>query len=188
LTDLRIQLFRSPLYMFHTAHIAGQRDFPEYIRTETELEEVLTRPSEALSAYIRKLSSPLVIIGAGGKMGPTLAGMAKRAAAVVAYPLEVIAVSRFSDAQARAWLEHQGVRTISCDLLKPTLLQSLPDAQNIIYLAGLKFGTGKMPASTWAVNCVAPSRIAERYPKARFVALSTGNVYPLTTVSGGGLL
>jgi nucleoside-diphosphate-sugar epimerase len=73
-------------------------------------------------------------------------------------------------------------------LLKPTSLQSFPDAENIIYLAGLKFGTGKMPASTWAVNCVAPSRIAERYPKARLVALSTGNVYPLTNVSGGGLL
>jgi dTDP-4-dehydrorhamnose reductase len=163
------------------------RDLPESIETDAELEEILTRPSQELIDYIPTVSSPLVIVGAGGKMGPTLAARAKRAAALAGCSLEVIAISRFGDTQARSWLEQQGVTTLSCDLLKPGALQSLPDSENVVYLVGLKFGTGKTPASTWAVNCLAPSRIAERYPKARLVALSTGNVYPLAAVSKGGL-
>src|ERR1041384_2547645 len=95
--------------MIQTRHIAGQRDLPEYIRSESELEEVLTSPSEELGQYIRPISRPLVIIGAGGKMGPTLAARAKRAAATAGHSLEIIAVSRFSDVQARSWLEGRGV-------------------------------------------------------------------------------
>jgi len=136
---------------------------------------------------IRKFSNPLVIVGAGGKIGPTLAVMASRAADAAGCALEVIAVSRFNaTAPARVWLEQRGVTTLSCDLLRRDSSGQLPDSENVIYLAGQKFGTGKSPAATWAVNVVASARVAERYPRARLVALSTANVYALSEVSNGG--
>ena len=159
---------------------------PESFSTEEELDEFLTRPSDSLVRFIRTLSSPVVILGAGGKMGPTLAVMARRAARAAEHALEVIAVSRFSDAGARAWLERQGVTAIGADLLHPEALQQLPDARTVIYLVGQKFGTGKTPGATWAMNVLVPARVAERYPRATLVALSTGNVYPLSPVTQGG--
>ena len=119
-------------------------------------------------------------------MGPTLAVMARRAAKAAGHALEVIAVSRFSDAGVRAWLERQGVTVIGADLLEPGALTPLPDARTVIYMVGQKFGTGKTPGATWAMNVLVPARVAERYPGATLVALSTGNVYPLSPVSQGG--
>jgi hypothetical protein len=160
---------------------------PNSIRTEDELHLLLSRPSARLIESIRDMSSPLVIVGAGGKMGPTLAFMARRAADAAGCDLKVIAVSRFnSTAPARAWLEERNITTLSCDLLRADSIGQLPDSKNVIYLAGQKFGTGKAPSGTWAVNVVASSRVAERYSGARIVALSTGNVYPLSEVSKGG--
>ncbi|MBI3848758.1 MAG: NAD-dependent epimerase/dehydratase family protein [Verrucomicrobia bacterium] len=161
-------------------------DLPEQIETEEQLDELLTRPSATLLDFIKTVSSPLVVLGAGGKMGPTLAVLAKRAATAANHPLDVIAVSRFSDTRARQWLESQGVRTLSCDLLAERAVKQLPEAENLIYMVGLKFGTGQNPAATWAMNTIVPARVMERYPRARLVALSTGNVYPLTEVSRGG--
>jgi nucleoside-diphosphate-sugar epimerase len=160
----------------------------ERIETEQQLEELLTRPGPQLCDFIRNVSSPLLVLGAGGKMGPTLAVLARRAAVTAGHELDVIAVSRFSDGRMRSWLEDQGVRTRSCDLFNRDAVRQLPEAQNILYLVGLKFGTARNPASTWAVNTVVPSRVLERYSGARFVALSTGNVYPFTSVKGGGAL
>jgi len=159
---------------------------PEAIETETELDEVLTRPAPALVQFVRTISSPLVILGAGGKMGPTLAIMARRAAEAAGHRLDIVAVSRFSENRARECLEQHGIRTIACDLLEPESLRRLPDAENLIYLVGLKFGTGRTPATTWAINTLVPARITERYPHSRIAALSTGNVYPLTDVGRGG--
>ena len=160
---------------------------PDSIRTEDELDLFLSRPSARLIESMRDVSSPLVIVGAGGKMGPTLALMARRAADAAGCDLEVIAVSRFnSTAPARAWLEERNITTVSCDLLRADSTGQLPDSKNVIYLAGQKFGTGKVPSGTWAVNVVASSRVAERYSGARLVALSTGNVYALSEVSKGG--
>jgi len=164
----------------------GQRALPDNIKSEEELDEVLTRPSAALREFIRTVSSPLLILGAGGKMGPTLAVRAKRAAEVEKHPLEVIAVSRFSDRKARQWLELQNIKTIACDLLDAAALRKVPEAANIIYLAGLKFGTAENPSATWAMNTIVPARVMERYAGARIVALSTGNVYPLTPTTRGG--
>jgi nucleoside-diphosphate-sugar epimerase len=161
--------------------------FPDYIQTQDELDLLLIRPSVQLLESIRKCGSPLVIIGAGGKLGPTLAVMARRAADAAGCTLGVVAVSRFNaTAPARAWLEQRGVTTLGCDLLQADSMRQLPDSENVIYLAGQKFGTGKSPAATWAVNVVAPARVAERYPRARMVALSTANVYALSEVSSGG--
>lgn len=161
---------------------------PVAIRTESELEETLTRPSTALIAFIKTVSNPLLVLGAGGKMGPTLAVLARRAAEAAGHPLEIVAVSRFSNAAAREWLEARGVNTLSCDLLDANAIARLPDAQNIIYLVGLKFGTAQNPAATWAINTLVPARVCERYPHSRIVALSTGNVYPPSEVSRGGSL
>jgi dTDP-4-dehydrorhamnose reductase len=136
--------------------------------------------------FVKSLSGPLVILGAGGKMGPTLARLVCRAAEAGGRRLEVVAVSRFTDVHGRQWLEAHGIRTLSCDLLDADAVGRLPDAQTVIYLAGLKFGTTQSPATTWAINALLPARVCERYPHSRIVALSTGNVYPLSEVSGGG--
>jgi len=159
---------------------------PEVISTEAELDDVMTRPSESLIQFISTVASPLVVLGAGGKMGPSLAVLAKRAADAARYPLDVIAVSRFSDAAAQQWLTERGVTTIAADLLERSAVQQLPDARDIIYLVGMKFGTSAQPARTWAINSLVPSLICERYPRARIAALSTGNVYPLAAVASGG--
>ncbi len=159
---------------------------PERIENEDELDEVLTRPSVALVDSIKTVSSPLVLLGAGGKMGPTLAVLAKRAAEAGSHVLDVVAVSRFSDERARRWLEDRGIKTQSCDLLEERSLPRLPDAANVIYLAGLKFGTAQNPAATWVMNTIVPAHVAERYARARIVALSTGNVYPLSDALRGG--
>ena len=119
-------------------------------------------------------------------MGPTLAVLVRRAAEAAGHPLEVIAVSRFSNKNARQWLEQRGVGTIEADLLDREAVQKLPDSTNVIYLVGLKFGTAQNPSLTWAVNTLAPANVAERYASARIVALSTGNVYPLVPVTSRG--
>lgn len=159
---------------------------PDLIENEDVLDEVLTRPQPELIDFMRTLSGPLVILGAGGKMGPTLAVLARRAADAARSSSEIIAVSRFSDAQGRRWLEERGVRTLSADLLDRDSLTELPDADNVIYLVGLKFGTSDNPARTWAINTLVPSYVAERYSGARIAALSTGGVYPLVSVAGSG--
>ncbi len=164
----------------------SERSLPELIETEEALDDLLTRPRAELVDFIRTVSSPLVVLGAGGKMGPTLAVLARRAAEAAGKQLEVIAVSRFSDERARQWLETRGVRTISCDLLERDALRQLPDAENVVYLVGFKFGTAANPSMTWAINTLVPAHVCARYPQARIVALSTGNVYPLVPVQSGG--
>jgi nucleoside-diphosphate-sugar epimerase len=170
----------------HRAMRGDLEKWPESIDSEQQLDDVLTRPGGALVEFIKSVSSPLLLLGAGGKMGPTLAVLARRAAEAAKHPLEVVAVSRFSDAHSREWLEGHGVRTASCDLFNARDLEKLPDAVSVIHLAGMKFGTAKNPAMTWAANTIIPSRVAERFPNAQIVALSTGNVYPLSEVKRGG--
>lgn len=156
------------------------------ISSLAELEDVLTTPRPELVEAISALASPLVILGAGGKMGPTLAVLAKRAAEEAGHPLQVVAASRFTDPAKRQWLEERGVQTACVDLLDSSSLQQLPDAQDVLYLVGLKFGTQDNPSQTWAINTLAPTNALTRYPGSRMVALSTGNVYPLCAVSSGG--
>jgi nucleoside-diphosphate-sugar epimerase len=163
-------------------------DLPQTIETEVELDDVLTRPSLALVGFIRNVSSPLLVLGAGGKMGPSLAVLAKRAAESANHSLDVIAVSRFSNPANRKWLESKGVKTESVDLLDSKALARLPSCRNLIYLVGQKFGTAQNPASTWVMNTVVPAYVAERYSEARMVVLSTANVYPFTEPGRGGSL
>jgi nucleoside-diphosphate-sugar epimerase len=178
---LRIGLFGRPGH-----DIVRTVNLPAKVETEEELNELLTRPPEPLVQFIRQIGSPLVVLGASGKMGPSLCVLARRAAEAAGYPLRVVAVSRFSDPRSRQWLEQQGVETIACDLLDRHATDKLPDATHVVYLVGLKFGTQQNPALTWAVNTVVPAHAAERYPAARIVALSTGNVYPFVSIESGG--
>ncbi|MGE3806540.1 MAG: NAD-dependent epimerase/dehydratase family protein [Gemmataceae bacterium] len=159
---------------------------PDTIRAEAELEEVMTRPRPVLVEFMKTVSSPLYVLGAGGKMGPTLAVLARRAADAAGRKLDVVAVSRFSDERARRTLEEQGVLTRSVDLLDRHAVAKLDDATDIVYLVGLKFGTTENAAPTWAINTLVPANVCERFPKARIVALSSGNVYPFVTVASGG--
>lgn len=164
----------------------SQSSLPAIVPSEDELLDLLTRPSAALVACIGGLAGPLMVLGAGGKMGPTLCLLAKRAAREAGRPLEIIAASRFSNPETRPWLEEQGIRTVSVDLLDRAAVQALPDAPDVIHLTGLKFGTLTNPSLTWATNTLGPAWAAERYASSRIVALSTGNVYPLVPVAGGG--
>lgn len=159
---------------------------PEVIQNENELTEALTRPSPELVEFVKTLSGRLLILGAGGKMGPTLTVLAQRAVEASGHPLEVVAVSRFGDAASRDLIRSHGIETIPCDLLDQGSRQGLPSAENVLFLVGLKFGTGTNPSATWAVNTLIPAWVTERYPRARIVALSTGNVYPLSQVKEGG--
>jgi nucleoside-diphosphate-sugar epimerase len=158
----------------------------EVIQTEPELEELLTRPSPGLVEFVRTLSGRLLILGAGGKMGPTLAVLARRAVEAAGCDLEVVAVSRFSEGHTRPWLEARGVATVGCDLFEEDAVRGLPEADHLLYLVGLKFGTKRDPAMTWAVNTLVPARVCERYPLSRIAALSSGNVYPLSDAAGTG--
>ncbi len=159
---------------------------PDPIRSEADLDEVLTRPGPALIEFIRSVRSPLLLLGASGKMGPTLARLAVRAAALANHPLEVIAVSRFTHAASREWLESFGVRTLSCDLLDPNAPATLPNSPSVVHLVGRKFGTAQDPSTTWAVNTLVPAAVVRRFPSSRIVVVSTGNVYPPAPVSSGG--
>ena len=150
---------------------------------EAELEERLSRPTQGVVEVLRQLPGDLLILGAGGKMGPTLALMARRA---LDPRHRVLAVSRFSDVQLRDRLETAGITTIAADLLDATTLAQLPDAPNLIFMAGQKFGTQSAPHVTWAMNAIVPALVAERFAGRRTVVFSTGNVYPLTPVASGG--
>lgn len=157
-------------------------------RDEAALEDRLSRPRAETVAALRAAPGDLLVLGAGGKMGPSLARMAQRAAADPhAGPARrIIAVSRFADASVRGALDAAGVRTIAADLLDRSALDALPDAPNVVFMAGQKFGTGGAPSRTWAMNALLPAMVAERFRRARLVAFSTGNVYPLTPAGGTG--
>jgi nucleoside-diphosphate-sugar epimerase len=154
--------------------------------SEDDLDELLTRPRSELIDFIRRINGRLVVLGAGGKMGPTLAVLARRALDAAGHRLDIVAVSRFADDGTRRWLEARGVQTVSADLIDRDSMACLPDAGHVVYLVGLKFGTSNEPARTWAVNTLVPAHVVERYPAAKIVALSTGNVYPLVPVTGQG--
>lgn len=154
--------------------------------SEAALEDALSAPSAGLLASMRSTPGDVVILGAAGKMGPTLARMARRALDELGRGDRVIAVSRFSSATAEQSLRAARIETIRCDLLDRSAVAALPDAPNVIFMAGQKFGTQEAPSSTWAMNVVLPSIAAERYARARIVAFSTGNVYPLSSVGSGG--
>ena len=160
--------------------------WPDAVRDDVELEELLSRPSVADVEFLAGLPGDVVVLGAGGKMGPSLARRVKRAADASGVPRRVTAVSRFSSAAVAESLEEDGVAVAACDLLDPAAVERLPDAPNVLFLAGMKFGATANPGLTWALNTVVPGHVARRYRGSRTVVFSTGNVYPLVDPGSGG--
>jgi nucleoside-diphosphate-sugar epimerase len=150
------------------------------------LELLLSEPSESTVRALGELTGDILILGCGGKMGPTLARMAKRASDAAGISRRVIAVSRFSTPSLPHRLNSWGMETISGDLLDPAFLRGLPDAQNVVYMAGMKFGSTGMESLTWAMNSFLPGLVADRFRHSRVAAFSTGNVYGLSPVARGG--
>lgn len=154
--------------------------------TVDRLEDQLSEPTEGVVQAMRRLSGDLIVLGVGGKMGPTLARMAARASAAAGVKRRVIGVSRFSSRNLRERLERWGVETISCDLLQADQVTGLPDAGLVMVMTGMKFGTGTNPALSWAMNCYVPALVSTRYRGSRIAAFSSGNVYGLVPPAGGG--
>lgn len=157
------------------------------MKTVAELEAKLAEPSEQLIADLSTIEGDILILGVGGKMGPSLARLAANAVKEGGLNKRIIGVSRFSNAEARRELDEAGIETISCDLLNDEDLQKLPDAANVIYMAGNKFGTTGREYFTWAMNAYLPGRVAEKYKNSNIVVFSSGNVYPFSSVGSGGV-
>jgi nucleoside-diphosphate-sugar epimerase len=158
----------------------------DLIQSEEELEERLSRPAAADLAAMASLSGDLLILGVSGKVGPSLARLARRACEKAGVEKRIVGVARFSQPEVRGQLEGYGVETLPCNLLDRGELAQLPDCPNVIFMAGQKFGTSGDQPLTWATNAYLPAIVAERFPDSRIVAFSTGNVYPLTPVASGG--
>jgi nucleoside-diphosphate-sugar epimerase len=155
---------------------------PDTIADIAALDDLLCRPSQALIDDLAKVDGDIMIHGVAGKMGPTLAGLAKAALP----DRRIIGVARFSDPSVKDWLQARGIETINCDLLDEVALRALPQAPNIVFMAGRKFGAeGDLPL-TWAMNAHVPALVAQAFPRARIVAFSTGCVYPFVPVDGKG--
>jgi len=159
---------------------------PGRVESEEELEEMLSRPTPETVKAVSRLDGDILILGVSGKIGPTLARLVKRAVEEGGLDKRVIGVSRFSTPGLREELERTGVETVSCDLLEEDEVEKLPEASNVIYMVGRKFGTEEDSSLTWAINTYIPAVVSRRFKKSRMVVFSTGNVYPLVPVSSGG--
>ena len=157
-----------------------------FIESVEDLEERLATPSSLDRETVRRLEGDVIILGAGGKMGPSLARRIRRAADAAGLRRKVIAVSQFFSAPQVNELNRDGVETITCDLLHREEVARLPLCANVLFLAGRKFGSTDRPDLTWATNTVISACVASHYRSSRIVAFSTGNVYPLVELSSGG--
>jgi nucleoside-diphosphate-sugar epimerase len=156
------------------------------ITTEQQLDDIMSSPTEADIQAVGALGGDLIILGAGGKMGPTLAMRAKKAAEAAGAGIRIRAVSRYSSPEARRVLDEAGIETISADILNREELAKLPDAPNVLYMAGRKFGSTGAESLTWAMNVYLPALVCEKYRGSRIVAFSSGNIYPFTPIASGG--
>jgi nucleoside-diphosphate-sugar epimerase len=150
------------------------------------LEEKWLSPSEALIEDIKRIDGDIMVLGAGGKIGPSICRLAKQAIERAGLDKRVVAVSRFSEAGLAEELNAEGIETISANILDDSQLQDLPEMDNVLYLAGTKFGTSNNEPYTWAMNTYLPGRVAEKFRRSKIVVYSTGNVYPFTPVNSGG--
>jgi len=160
--------------------------WPRSIDDEAQLDDLLSSPSPAAIDALRRLDGDLILLGVAGKMGPTLARMARRASDAAGSTRRIIGVSRFSEEGQEAALQAHGVETIRCDLLDEGAVARLPEAPLVIYMAGRKFGSSGLESLTWAMNTYLPAIVARRYAHSRIAAFSTGNVYGLTRTGRGG--
>ena len=158
------------------------------ISNEEQLEEYLSRPTKETIEVLRKLDGDIIFLGVAGKIGPSLAGMAKRACDEAGVSKRIFGVSRFGNAKEKRQIENLGIETIQGDLLDSNFISGLPKVKNVFFLAGMKFGSLENLSLTWAVNSFVPAMVAEHFKESRIVAFSTGCVYPLVTINSGGSL
>jgi hypothetical protein len=156
------------------------------IDNEQQLEERMSRPMAADVDAMRALEGDVLILGVGGKMGPTLAQLVRRSAEAAGKKTKVLGVARFTDKSMPDALRAHGIDPIACDLLEPEQLARLPDAENVIFMAARKFGTTGAEHLSWAINTQLPALVADRYRHSRVVCFSSGNVYPLMPATSGG--
>lgn len=154
--------------------------------SEDELEERLSRPTPEVIEALAQTDGDVMVLGAGGKMGPSLVTMAVRAVRGRGTGRRVIAVSRWSDRRVVDRLAAAGAEIVTADLTDRTAYATLPTASNVVFMAGQKFGTADAPYRTWMTNTIVPARVADRFAASRIVVFSTGNVYPLSPVTGHG--
>ncbi len=162
--------------------------YPEVIDNEEQLEELLSKPVIEVVELFKALEGDLIFLGIAGKIGPSIARMARRACEEAGISKRIIGVSRFSNEQEQHQLEGFGIETIKGDLLDPDFVKSLPKVKNVIFLAGMKFGSEDNLSLTWAMNTYMPALVAEHYKDSTIVAFSTGCVYPLVAIGSGGSL
>lgn len=160
--------------------------WPKTIADESQLDTLLSEPPTRVIEMMARLAGDLTILGVAGKMGPTLARMAKRATELAGRPRRIIGVSRFSAPEQEQSLRAHGIETIRCDLLDEAAVAHLPVTPNVIFMAGRKFGSSGAESLTWAMNCLVPAIASRHYAGSRIVAFSTGNVYGLTAIGRGG--
>lgn len=159
---------------------------PEYVDDVAQLEDLLSEPTELAIQTMRDLDGDLILLGAGGKMGPTLVRMALRATQTADVKRQIIAVSRFSNENAAADLEADGAAVLRGDLLDESFVESLPRVPNVIHMTGMKFGAAGDTSTTWAMNTFVPALVARHFRESRIAAFSTGNVYGLVPTTSGG--
>lgn len=159
---------------------------PDVVRTDEELDELLSRPGPALIEMMKRMEGDLLILGSGGKIGVSLARTAMRAIEAAGVKKKVIGVDLFPDSVARDLLDSYGVETVQCNLLDRAAVAQLPQVKNVIFMAGRKFGTTGAVELTWAMNALVPANAAAHYRHSRIVAFSTGCIYPLVPVEKGG--
>lgn len=152
---------------------------------EEKLDEILSCPGEAVIEDLSGIEGDIMIPGAGGKVGPTLSVMCRRASEKCGRPRKVYAISRFSDPYVVALLKRERVETITADLTDEAQIAALPRVPNIIFMAGRKFGTSQNARETWEMNVAVPAMITRHFGAARYVVFSTGNVYPFSAVAQG---
>jgi nucleoside-diphosphate-sugar epimerase len=159
---------------------------PTSLRDVEQLEQLLSEPTRGAIQAMGALDGDIAVLGVGGKMGPTLARMVKRASEMAGVKRRVIGVARFSTPTLERRLQTWGVETVRCDLLDNKALSRLPDAANVVFMAGMKFGTTGQEPQTWVINSFLPGLVADRYRQSRIAVFSTGNVYGLSPISRGG--
>ena len=160
---------------------------PEAIRNVDELDSLLSTPTAGVIDTFARLDGDVIILGVAGKMGPTLAWMARRAFdASGRRDRRVVGVARFTNPTTESWLRDRGVETIRCNLLEPDALDQLPELPNVVSMFAMKFGSTGQEHQTWAMNSFLPGLVALKYHRSRIVAFSTGNIYGLVPVSRGG--
>lgn len=154
--------------------------------TEEKLNQLLAQPSQALVDDMKKIKGDIMVLGAGGKMGPTLCVLAKNACKAAGVDKKIYAVSRGSDKIATDLMKDNGIEVIAADLLDKEKLYALPEVENVIYMAGRKFGTDGNEWQTWAMNSTLPAFVADKFKKSNIVVFSSGNIYPIVPLSEGG--